>query len=436
MKTIRPRASFGSRAPLASLLALALLGLGAEARAEGVDLAARCRETGDHLACAAAGAPLEASSPETAMELYAASCAKHPDQCWALIAYGQRALKKRDAARAAQILEKGCELKSPQACAGLATELEEGERGIVADAAKAARFYDRACELGSARSCTVLAVMIDDGRGARRDPARAQKVRARADALEKAVPRPTATPAAIAQDEAQCRKHQDAARCVAAAGVLQDTDAVKAEELFRVGCAADKATCGLWGFAIERFRRDDPSRGQRILEEGCAQGTSLACVVLAELNHAGFRSIPRNEQRAAELYERACTLGDPAGCRVTASRFRGVKNVAKADELRDRAFTLEAEADKAVLALQEKWIKDAPQAFAREPFLRELDRRRVEWRTLAARSRGRWEVRMLRLAAVEAGNGADPLSPAPASDADASAGRGASIKRMSKTLFP
>jgi TPR repeat protein len=424
-----------SRSASASLLLAGLLGT-TGARAQATDLAARCRETGEHLACAAAAAPLEASAPDTALELYMASCAKHPEACWGLVAYGQRALKKREFPRATQVLEKGCELKSAQACATLAAELEEGERGIAADAAKAARLYDRACELGSARACVVLAVMIDDGRGARRDPARAQKVRARAEMLEKAVPRTTATPAELAQDEAQCRKHQDAGRCLAAGAVLQDTDAVKAEELFRIGCTVDKASCGLWGFAIERFRRDDPSRGQRLLEEGCAQGTSLACLVLADLHHAGFRSIPRNEPRAAELYEKACNLGDPAACRVTASRFRGVKNAAKADELRDRAFALEAEADKATLAMQEKWISDAPKVLAREPFLRELERRRSEWRALAGRSRARWEARMQRLAAVEGGNAAEPLPPAPASDAEASASRGASIKRMSKVLFP
>jgi TPR repeat protein len=424
------------RGSAVALLFAALVGVSSEARADGTDLAARCRETGEHLACAAAGVPLEAESPDTALELYAAACSKHPDECWALVAYGQRALRKRDAARAVQVFEKGCDLRAAKACATLGAELEEGERGVVADAAKAARFYDRACELGSARSCDVLAVMVEDGRGTRRDAARSQRLRARAETLAKVAPRPAASPEAVAQDVAQCRKQRDAGRCVAAGAALQDTDAVKAEELFRLGCSVDKATCGLWGFAIERFRRDDPSRAQRILEEGCTQGTSLACVVLADVLHAGFRAVARNEQRAAELYEKACTLGDPAGCRVVASRFRGVKDVAKADELRDRALSLEAEADKALLGLQAKWVKDAPGVLAREPFLSELDRRRIEWRSLAARSRARWEVRMQRLAAVEGGNEALPLTPAPRSDADASAARGASIKRMSKVLFP
>jgi TPR repeat protein len=434
MKTTRARLS---RTAGALLVATGLLALAGEARAEGPDLVAKCRESGDHLTCVVAGAPLEASSPETALELYTAACSKHPSDCGALVAYGQRTLKKKDGARAAQILEKGCDLKSARACAVLGTELEEGERGIAADATKASRFYDRACELGSARSCTVLAVMVDDGRGARRDAARAARLRARAETIEKGVPRPVATGPELAEMEAQCRKSQDASRCIAAGNAAQDTDAVKAEELFRLGCTYDKASCALWGFAVERIRRDDAGRGIRILEDGCVgQSNSLACVVLADLNHAGYKSIPRNEQRAAELYEKACTLGDPAGCRVTASRFRGVKNIPKADELRDRAWSLEAEADKAVAPLQEKWIKDAPSMVAREPYQRELDRRRVEWRGMAARARARWDVRMQRLAAVDTGKEPEPLTPAPPTDAEGSAARGAAIKRMSKALFP
>ena len=403
MKTVRHL----TRVLTASLACATLLAFAPSARADAPDLAAKCRETGDHLVCAAAGAPLEVSALETAVELYSIECTKHPDPCSSLVAYAQRALKKKDTARAAQVLERGCDMKAPRACATLAAELEEGERGIPADATKAARFYDRACDLGSARSCLVLAVMAEDGRGmpgSRRDLARAAKLRAKADVVEKALARPTATPAELAQNEAQCRKHQDAQRCLAAGAVVQDTDAVKAEELFRLGCTIDRTTCGLWGFAVDRFRHDDPSRATRILEEGCmGQGNALACVVLADLNHAGYKSIPRNEQKAAELYEKSCTLGEPIGCRATASRFRGVKNAAKADELRDKAAALEAEADKSVLPLQEKWVKDAPLAVAREPYQRELERRRAEWRAMAARARSRWEVRMRRLTEIEAG---------------------------------
>ena len=432
MKTIASRTS---RLGMALVVLGAALALTGDARADGTNLAAKCKETGEHGACAAAGASLETSSPETTVELYSASCTKHPAECWALIAYAQRTLKKKDGARAAGLLERGCDLKSARSCALLAAELEEGERGIAADAVKAARFYDRACELGAARSCVLLATMIDDGRGTRRDPARAQKLRARAELLEKPVPH-ASTPAEVAAAEAQCRKKQDASRCLAAGAALQDTDAVKAEEVFRIGCGADKTTCGLWGFAVDRVKRDDPARGTRILEEGCGQSNGLACVVLADLNHAGYKSIPRNEPRAAELYDKGCTAGEPAGCRAVASRYRGARQLPKADELRDRAFALEAEADKTTPERQAKWIKEAPQREARDAYLKELERRRGEWRTLEQRSRNRWELRMARLAAVDTGNEPTALPPAPATDAEASAARDAAIKRMAKTLFP
>lgn len=413
-----------------------LLVVTSEARADGPALADKCRTSRDHSPCAAAGAVLEASDPETTLELYSASCAKRPDECWALVAYAQRALKKKDAPRAAQVLEKGCELKSARACSVLAAELAEGEQGIAQDAAKAARLYNRACDFGDARSCTLLAVMIDDGRGVRRDPRASQRLRARAESLEKAAARPIATPAGSASDEAQCRKNRDAVRCLSAGSAVQESDAAKAEDLFRVGCTSDKTTCGLWGFGIDRYRRDDPSRGARILDEGCSSGASLACLVLAELHHSGFRAIVRNESRAAELYDKACTQGEPAGCRATAARFRGVKDAGKADELRARASALEAEADKPNLPLQEAWLKDAAQSAAREPYLREVERRRAEWRASTWRARVRWELRMQRLSAVEAGEEPEPPPPAPPVDAEESAIRSGAIKRMAKALFP
>jgi TPR repeat protein len=422
---------------LSTLVVLAtLLVVARDASADAPALADKCRETGDHSICAAAGAPLETSSPETTLELYSAACSKHPDQCWALVAYAQRTLKKKDGSRAMQVLEKGCELRSPRACSVLAAELEEGERGIGQDVARAARLHNQACDLGLARSCTLLAVMTEDGRGVRRDARASQRLRARAESLEKAAPRVTSTPVQVASDDAQCRKNQDAAKCLAAGSVVQDTDAVKAEELFRLGCTIDKTNCGLWGFAIERLRRDDPGRGTRILDEGCASGASLACMVLADLHHSGFKAIARNESRAAELYDKSCTQGEPAGCRATAARFRGVKDAGKADELRARAYSLEAEADKGAAALQEAWLKDAAQSTAREPYVRELERKRAEWRTMTSRARARWELRMQRLAAVDAGNEPAPLPAAPASDPAESTTRGGAIRRMAKTLFP
>ncbi len=66
MKTLH----LSARGVVAPLVLAAFLAFAPSARADGPDVAAKCRETGEHLVCAAAGAPLEASSLETAVELY------------------------------------------------------------------------------------------------------------------------------------------------------------------------------------------------------------------------------------------------------------------------------------------------------------------------------------------------------------------------------
>ena len=99
----------------------------------------------------------------------------------------------------------------------LATELEDGEHGVPQDQTKAERLYERGCDLNSARSCVLAAVMIEDARGVRRDPTRSARLRQRAETIEKVAPKPTVTPAEVAQAETTCRKVQDAGKCLVAA---------------------------------------------------------------------------------------------------------------------------------------------------------------------------------------------------------------------------
>lgn len=390
------------------------------------DDATHCRETGDAVSCTIAASLLEKSDPKAALELHAAGCTKRLDECWSLVAYAESALRRRDAARATQILERGCELTAPNACLRLATELELGERGIAQDVAKAARLLERACERGSARACWSLATYADDGRGIGKNPARAKQLRTKAESLDRPAPRRASDPV---KDEEACRKSHVPEKCEAAGDALQDTDAVRAEELHRIGCSADKASCTLWRFALDRFRRDDASRGLRLLEQGCQDASASACLVLAELHHLGYRSVQRTETRAAELYQRACDLGDPLGCRVTASRFRAAKNVEKADELRDRALKYDEEAG-------ERWAHDLAEQRLRDPQQAELDRAREEWRALAERARMRAQARTQRLESAYLGRRAPAPPPFVKEDADASMAREAFIRRTSSFLFP
>ncbi len=383
-----------------------------------------CRETGARLACAVAGAKI--SDPAAALELHTAACAKRPDECWSLVTYADDMLKRREPQRAQQALEKGCELKAPLACFRLATELEQGERGIAPDPAKAARTYDKTCELGVGRACTILAALVEDGRGAAKNASRAKQLRAKADGFDREPAKSSPDPAQADRDEQACRRARDPRKCAAAAHALSNIDAVKAEELHRIGCAADKTSCGLWTFALERLNQDDTSRGMRVLETGCREGSADACLVLAELLRYGHRVVPRSDPKAAEAYLRACELGEPHACRVSAARLRSghgaTKDVTKADELRERAAKLDEQLDKPRREGGEKWAREAVDQQTREPYVAELARRRSEWASLLEK----FKSRLVSKAAP----------PVEGEEVEASAAREAAIRRMASSVLP
>jgi TPR repeat protein len=395
------------------------------------DDASTCKDTGDPLTCAIAGAQAEKNDPQAPLELHVAGCNKAPEHCWSLVVFAELLLKRRDAPRGQWLLERGCEAKAPMACMRLGAELAEGERGIALDMTKAARTLDKACQYGSARGCLMFAALVEDGRGAGRDPGRAKQLRAKADGLDRPV-RTASSPATAAADEETCRKTHDAIKCIAAGMSTQDFDAGKAEELFRIGCAASKNNCGLWSFAIERFRKDDGSRGMRILEQGCAEGSSLACHALAEVVHLGWRATPRNETRATEAYGKACELGDSIACRAAAARTRAAKDAAKADELKERGLKADEESVKGDSG--DKWARDASSQRARGPHAADLDKARVEFLAIAEKAHARAQLREQRVNAKNAGKRLKPLPPPSKEEADASTARVDAIRRSAAAL--
>ena len=208
---------------------------------------------------------------------------------------------------------------------------------------------------------------------------------------------------------------------------MQDVDAVKAEELFRIGCNANKANCGLWTFAIERFRKDDVGRGTRILEQGCQEGSGLACLVFADVSRFGYRAVPRADGRVLEIWQRACDLGEPTGCRGAAARNRAgigiAKSATRADEIREKAFKLDEEAARRHREAHDKWIVRAASERARQPYAQELERRQAALHALAETSRQR------------PGAESPAAKSAPPADGDAGAQREDAIRRMAKVLF-
>jgi len=399
------------------------------------DDAAHCKETGDSVSCMVAAAQLD---PAGALDLHVAGCQKKPDACWSLVTAAEIALRKKDPARAQQLLEKGCELKSANACIRLANELELGERGIALDTAKAAKVLEKACDAGGARACYSLSTMAEDGRGIAKNPAKAKTTKTKGDASDVSAKRSSSDTAA---DEEACRRGRSFDRCESAAAAYQETDAAKAEELYRISCSVNKGACGLWGFAVDRLRRDDAARGNRLLQQGCDEGSSRACLVLGELTHLGYRSIARAEVPAATLYQKACELGDPHSCRVIAARYRSAKNTQKADELRDKAAKIEdgepADRWAQAQADRRKGQASAAAASAAPPPSAggDVGKARAEWRALVEKARGRAQARLQHLESSYAGRRTPAAPPFSNEDIDASAQRMASIKRVSDSVF-
>ena len=95
-------------------------------------------------------------------------------------------------------------------------------------------------------------------------------------------------------------------------------------------------------------------------EQGCSEGSALACLVFADVNRFGYRAAPRADGRVLEVWNKACELGDANGCRGAASRARAGLGVAssatRADELREKAFKADEETGKKEREAYEKWL--------------------------------------------------------------------------------
>ncbi len=73
--------------------------------------------------------------------------------------------------RAAVVLQKGCDLGSPEACQYLGTYLEDSDL-VPRDLPRAARLFERGCALKDAIACNSLSHLYHDARGVPFDPIR------------------------------------------------------------------------------------------------------------------------------------------------------------------------------------------------------------------------------------------------------------------------
>jgi TPR repeat protein len=169
----------------------------------------------------------------------------------------RRAPDPETVARASKAFKVECREGGAEACSALGVMNEIGV-GVPADAGHAVVLYQRACDAGNARGCANLGVARIEGIGGPRDVAAGARLLGPA-----------------------C-DHGDARACVNLAGLRVSGDGVS----------------------------KDPTLAAKLFEIACRGDEPAACIALADIRATlGYASV------AAELYGKACGLGDAVGCK-------------------------------------------------------------------------------------------------------------------------
>lgn len=276
-----------------------------------------------------------------------------------------------DIAEAAKTYEAGCKSYAP-ACAALALQVQDG-RGVDYDAKRAIDLYQRACDQGAGIGCFNIGVMYEGGVGVPRDEAKARELFAKAMELYqgecKADPgwcsnigylyeHPLGGNADYARaapvyadgckrgDLDSCvsyanlqaegvggiPKDHDAAvatydkMCTAGSGIAcsnlaydRDPDNTKLEvsaPLIERACDLGFShACGQLAALMISGKLGNADRVRALMRRGCDLGAPMPCVMAAD----DLVVDPATVAPAAVLYERACHIGEPAGCARRAS---------------------------------------------------------------------------------------------------------------------
>ena len=142
---------------------------------------AECRKSGQRLVSGGA------TEKAKAAEYFSLGCQKNDgESCTAfaeIVEEGQGAA--RDVKRAIEAYQRACDLKQLGACRALGSYYLSGSPGVVdQNPAKAVRILDLACKAGHAGSCFDLATLYEEGKGVRRNPKKAARLRTKAEVFE------------------------------------------------------------------------------------------------------------------------------------------------------------------------------------------------------------------------------------------------------------
>jgi uncharacterized protein len=231
---------------------------------------ARACDAGNAEACAAAGEDLRLRSSA-------------PGRLERAVAYYQRA----------------CAAGSSSGCSDLARAFRSG-LGVAVDYDEAKRLYALACDRGHAHACAGMGDMYEHQVPGARDPALAAKY------YDKACQLGGATGCAGLGEMYQLGH-----------GVAADAD--KALELYTVACRCQNSYGCLHGARLaEKLRREDAAHtlyrlALLVNQARCDAGDPFECSLLGDQYRDG-KGVPRDLERAFELYTYGCENHMSAGC--------------------------------------------------------------------------------------------------------------------------
>lgn len=222
----------------------------------------------------------------------------------------------QDTDRAAELYQRACDAGNLRSCTSLGDLLDSYEH-TPRDLTRAAHLYQRACDGGEMGGCVQLGSLLLHGRGTTADSVRAQELFANACAQDHArgcvlLSTVDSQRRALGIRLREC-EGGDADSCFQAGIDSIDRNAQRAESLLRRACdMAHPAACV--SLADHTFVTGSQAAAfyQRACDLGGRDGR-MGCYRLGHLYDVGT-GVSANATRAADLYERACVLGDLNGC--------------------------------------------------------------------------------------------------------------------------
>lgn len=224
----------------------------------------------------------------------------------------------KDVDRARIMLERACEKGRALACSGWA-KMAEDSQGVELSAERQATLLELGCDESDANACYRLGKRLV---GTSEKPATSANLRRAHDYFERAC---------TGEDSLGCLQLGVEAKT----GRVGAKDLVKAVKWLTQACDRDLAEgCYELGElqVAPATAVHNPVRGRQNLDKACTLSSGAACAQLAQLMEAG----EKNVARAEELHERACELEQWASC-LAVGRYEVVSSPSSAERSFDKA---------------------------------------------------------------------------------------------------